>query len=101
MEILKGILLESEEYYLDIRKKIEKKLSQLPQGSVKARGISGGRYFYLQKRLDKKVVHKYLGKNKPEDLIKKLKMRKALNSELKKVKEALKILQRTKGRQRG
>lgn len=101
MKILKGILSESEEYYLDIRKKIEKKLSKLPQGSVKEREIFGKRYFYLQKRLDKKIVHQYLGKNKPEDLIKKLKAKKALNSELKKVKEALKILQRTKGRQRG
>ncbi len=101
MKILKGILSESEEYYLDIRKKIAKKLSQIPQGSVKKRDIFGKRYFYLQKRLNKKVVHKYLGKNKPEDLIKKLKIRKALTSELKKINEALKILQRIKGRRRG
>lgn len=101
MKILKGILSESEEYYLDTRKKIEKKLSQLSRGSVKARDISGKRYFYLQKRLGKKVVHKYLGKSKPENLIKQLKMRKALIFELKMVNEALKILHRSKGRQRG
>ena len=101
MNILKGILSESKEYYLDARQKIEKKLSNLPQGSVKERQIAGKKYYYLQSRAGKKIVHKYLGKVKPEGLIKQLGERKALKAELKKVNEALGILNRTEGKKHG
>lgn len=101
MNILKGILSESKEYYIDVKQKLEKKLSGLPQGSVKERQIGGKKYYYLQSRAGKKIVHKYLGKDKPEHLIKQLGERKALKPELKKVNEALRILNRTEGRKRG
>lgn len=101
MNILKGILSESKEYYLDAKQKIEKKLSSLPQGSIKERQIAGRKYYYLQSRAGKKIVHKYLGKAKPESLIKQLDERKALKAELKKVNEALRMLNRTEGRKRG
>ena len=101
MKVLKGILSESKEYYLDAKKKIEKMLSELPKGSVKVRLISGKRYYYLQHRIGKKVVHKYLGKNKPDSFLKQIKERKALHVELKKVNEALKIIKRSEGRKHG
>jgi hypothetical protein len=101
MNILKGILSESKEYYLDAKQKIEKKLSSLPQGSVKERQIAGKKYYYLQSRAGKKILHKYLGKAKPESLIKQLSERKALKAEFKKVNEALRMLSRTEGRKRG
>ena len=101
MNVLKGILSESKEYYLDAKAKIEKKLANLPQGSIKERKISGKVYYYLQHRIGSKVQHKYLGKVKPGNLIKQLGERKALKSELKKVNEALRILNRTEGRKRG
>lgn len=101
MNVLKGILSESKEYYLDAKQKIAKKLSSLPQGSVKERQIAGKKYYYLQSRAGKKIVHKYLGKDKPESLIKQLSERKALKVELKKVNEALRMLNRTEGRKRG
>ena len=101
MNILKGILSESKEYYLDAKRKIEKKISSLPQGSIKERQIAGKKYYYLQSRVGKKIVHKYLGKDKPGSLIKQLSERKALKVELKKVNEALRILNRTEGRKRG
>jgi hypothetical protein len=101
MNILKGILSESKEYYLDVKRKIDKKLSSLPQGSIKERQIAGKKYYYLQLRAGKKIMHKYLGKNKPESLIKQLGERKALKAELKKVNEALRMLNRTEGRKRG
>ena len=50
MKVLKGILSESKEYYLDIKKKIEGKLEKLPCGSIKKRKISGKKYYYLQYR---------------------------------------------------
>ena len=101
MKILKGILSESKEYYLDIKKKINNKLENLPRGSVKEREISGKKYYYLQYRDGKRVVHKYLGKNKPDGLINQIKERKVLQDELEKVKEALKIIKRSEGSKHG
>lgn len=98
MKVLQGILSESKEYYLDIKKKIEKKLANLPKGSVKEREIAGKKYYYLQYRAGKKIMQKYIGKNKPENLIKQIKERNALKIELKKVDEALKMIKRTEGR---
>jgi hypothetical protein len=101
MQVLKGILSESKEYYLDIKKKIEKRLANLPKGSIKERTISGQKYYYLQQRVGKKVAHKYLGKQKPELMIKQIKERDVLRLELKKAIESLKIIQRSEGRKHG
>ncbi|MDD5464918.1 MAG: hypothetical protein PHP73_01025 [Candidatus Omnitrophica bacterium] len=101
MKVLQGILSESKEYYLDIKKKIEKRLVNLPIGSIKEREISGKRYYYLQFRKDKKVIQKYLGKNKPEEIIRQIRERNVLRGELKKVNEALKIVKRSEGKKRG
>jgi len=100
MSILNGILSESNEYYISLKQKIGKKLADLPKGSIKERSIAGQKYYYIQQRVGKKIVHKYLGKKKPEDLIKKIQMRKSLKNELKKVNEALKMLGRVKGKSR-
>lgn len=98
--VLKNILADSEKYYRDIKVKLQRKLADLPRGSIKERKISGKDYYYLQQRIDKKIIHKYLGKNKPIDLLKQIEMRKVLKKELKKVNEALIILERSKGRKR-
>ena len=101
MEVLQGILSESKEYYINIKGKIEDNLAKLPKGSVKARKISGKKYYYLQQRLNKKIKHQYLGKEKPEDMIEQINERKRLESELKKVNNALKILIRAEGKKHG
>ena len=101
MKVLQGILSESKEYYLDVKKKIEKRLLNLPIGSIKEREISGKRYYYLQFRKDKKVIQKYLGKNKPEAIIRQIRERNVFKRELKKVNEALKIVKRSEGKKRG
>lgn len=98
MKILKGILSESKQYYLDAKKKLEDRIVKLPSGSIKARRISGREYFYLQVRKNGKVVHKYLGKDKPQGLAEELAKRVILKSELRKVEEALRILRRAEGR---
>ena len=100
MKILKGIIGESKEYYIDIKKKISKKIERLPKGSVKERLINGRKYYYLQARAGEKVIQKYLGKDKPDDLLKKIKERNQLRDELKKVNEALKIIRRAEGKKR-
>ena len=101
MRILQGILSESKEYYLEAKEKIKKRLENLPRGSVKERLIASRKYYYLQQRVGKRVVHKYLGKKKPGGILKQIKERKALSAELKKVNEALRIIKRSEGRGRG
>ena len=101
MKVLQGILSESKEYYLQAREKIKKKIANLPKGSVKKRMITGKKYYYLQQRVGKKVVHKYLGKRRPEEVVSQIKERKALNVELRKVNEALRIIKRSEGRRHG
>lgn len=101
MKVLQGILSESKEYYLDVKKKIEKRLLNLPVGSIKEREISGKRYYYFQFRKDKKVIQKYLGKKKPEAIIRQIRERNVFKGELKKVNEALKIVKRSEGKKRG
>ncbi len=101
MKVLQGILSESKEYYLDAKRKIEKRLKVLPKGSIKERAISGKKYYYLQYRKGKKVIQKYIGKNRPDNLIRQIKELKALKVELKKVNSALKIIKRSEGRKHG
>ena len=55
----------------------------------------------LTARIGKKVQHKYLGKNKPIDLLKQLNERKTLKLEIKKVNESLRMLNRAEGRKHG
>jgi len=101
MKVLQGILSESKEYYLDARQKIERKLIDLPKGSVKEREIAGKKYYYLQYRKGRKIIQRYIGKVKPEAILKQIKERGLLKEELKKVNEALKIIRRSEGRKHG
>ena len=98
MKVLKGILADSKRHYIDVKEKILKKLKCLPKGSVKERSIHGRKYYYLQYRAGKRIVQKYIGKNRPEELMSQIKQRMMLTNELKKVNEALKILKRSEGR---
>ena len=79
----------SENYYFNARERIYDRLAQLPRGTVKERLISGRKYYYLQRREGKKVLHTYLGKEIPVDLKKQLEEREALRRELENVREAL------------
>ena len=101
MKVLQGILSESKEYYLQAREKIKKKLASLPKGSIKERMIAGKKYYYLQQRVGNRVVHKYLGKERPEEVASKIKERKELGLELRKVNGALRIIRRSEGRRHG
>ena len=48
-----------------------------------------------------KIIQRYLGKAKPEVILKQIKERSLLKEELKKVNEALKIIIRSEGRKHG
>lgn len=94
MKILKGILAESKGYYIDAKKKIEQKLSKFPKGNIKERIISKRKYYYLQIRKGGKIVHKYLGKEKPDELIKQIKQRNLFKKELKNINASIKLLKK-------
>lgn len=79
----------AELHYFNARERIYDRLSQLPRGTVKKRLISGRKYYYLQRREGKRVVHTYLGKEIPEDLKKQVKEREALRRELEQVQHVL------------
>ncbi|MBI3289372.1 MAG: hypothetical protein HYZ74_07620, partial [Elusimicrobia bacterium] len=50
MAILKGILKDSLDYYLDLDKRLKARLKELPRGSVLKRRIGRQDYFYLKVR---------------------------------------------------
>ena len=92
MKVLNGIISDSWNYYQNIQIQLEKKIKQLPKGSIKKRLLGKQIYFYLQYREGKKVVHKYLGKVEPEKLERETKERRALIQQLHQVKESIKVL---------
>ena len=60
--VIKGVLAEELENSLRMKKEYEDALRRLPQGCLAARKIRGHKYFYLVKRIDKKVKYIYKGK---------------------------------------
>ena len=96
MRVLKEILKDSLSYYLRLERDLRRRLSRLPQGSVKRRRIKGHVYYYLQSRHGDKVVHRYLGRQKPIELLKGIQERRHLEQELAKVCSALRLLPRRK-----
>ena len=85
----KAIKKHSESYYLNAQEKIYNRLAELPRGTIKECLISGRKYFYLQCREGKKVIHSYIGKVLPRDLKEKMLERKALRGELSKIQDIL------------
>ncbi|MDO8580043.1 MAG: hypothetical protein Q7S13_01015 [Candidatus Omnitrophota bacterium] len=77
------------DYYWNARDKIYARLSQLPQGTIKERLISGRTYFYFQRREGEKVVHTYIGKELPDNLKKQMFERQALRAQLQKIQDAM------------
>lgn len=96
MRVLKGILKDSLIYYQRLERNLKRRLAQLPQGSIKRRRIRGHVYYYLQRRNGDRVEHRYLGRQKPAELLKGIEERRRLKQELRKVRAALRLLPRRK-----
>lgn len=94
--MLKQVLKENKKFYLQSKKVILKELNNLPKGSIKKRKINNNNYYYLQYRENQKVIQKYLGKNNPIDLEKKLKRKKLLQKQLKEINSNIKIIEKLK-----
>lgn len=89
MDDLKNILKENLEFYFQREKEIVSILSSLPKGRIRGKKIKGDLYYYLQYRKEGRVVDEYIGKSVAEELLKSLQKRKALESELKKIREGI------------
>ena len=96
MRVLKGILKESLAYYVRLQRDLERRLARLPNGSVKRRRIRGHGYYYLQLRAGDKVIHRYLGRKRPLELLKAVQERRQLLRELKQAEAALRLLPKRK-----
>ena len=96
MKVLKGILKDSLVYYERLERDLVRRLSKLPKGSIKRRRIKGRAYYYLQHREGSKVLQQYLGREKPETLLRGIRERRMLRRELAKSRAALRLLPRRK-----
>lgn len=68
--VIKGALAEELENSLRMRKEYEEVLSRLPKGCLALRKIRGNEYYYLVKRIGKKVKYIYRGKISEEEKMK-------------------------------
>ncbi len=96
MKVLRGILKDSLVYYERLERDLVRRLNKLPKGSIKRRRIKGRAYYYLQHREGSKVVHRYLGREKPEAFVSGIRERRMLRRELAKAQAALRLLPRRK-----
>jgi hypothetical protein len=101
MAILKDILKESLDYYLDLDKRLKSRLEKLPRGSILRRRIGRRDYFYLKLRDGDKVESRYLGKERPAELEKSLDERRLIRRQLNEVKESLRMLSRVRKKKGG
>jgi len=96
MKVLKSILKDSLAYYQRLERDLNRRLAKLPSGSVKRRRIRGHVYYYLQRRNGGKVVHQYLGRRRPVELLNGIQERRQLKQELAKTRAALRLLPKRK-----
>ena len=65
--VIKGALAEELENSLRMKREYEQALHKLPEGCLAVREIRGHKYYYLVKRVDKKVKYIYKGKISEEE----------------------------------
>ena len=100
MAILKDILKESLDYYLDLDQRLKSRLGKLPRGSILKRKIGRQDYYYLKLRAGDRVESRYLGKQRPAELEKSLDERRLIRRQIKEVSENLKLLARARKRRK-
>ena len=94
--IIKGMLKKELENSTRLKAGYEKELAKLPVGSLYKKNIKGHFYYYLIKRVGRKVVLEYRGKQPNESVIKQYaeakKLRAVYRKSLSKVKKQIKYL---------
>ena len=97
MKILNDFLQEEKERLLELKKTYESKIQQLPKGSLIKKNIKGHHYYYLNYRLYKKQIFKYIGKlseEKLKDLLDKIEERRKFEKFLRQVKQDIKEIEK-------
>lgn len=93
--VIKGVLAEELENSLRMKREYKEALRRLPQGCLAKRMIRGHEYFYLVKRINKKVKYIYKGKIS-EDEMQKFEEAKAMRAKyrnlLSRVKKQIRFL---------
>lgn len=92
MDTLEQTLKENIEYYRRQEQQALALLTGLPRGAIKRRTSKGRTYYYLQFRRQGKVVQQYLGRTYPAELAEQIEKRKAIRSQLREIRRALKLL---------
>lgn len=100
MAILKGILKDSLDYYLDLDRRLRARLKELPRGSLLKRRIGRKDYYYLVSRNGSRVISRYVGKEKPIELEKQIEERRLIRRQMKEIQENLRMLERLEGRKK-
>jgi len=65
--VIKGVLSEELQNSLRMKREYEEALKNLPKGCLALRKIHGHEYYYLVKRIDRKVKYIYKGKISEEE----------------------------------
>jgi hypothetical protein len=100
MTVLRGILKDSWAHYRNLEAKINKRLKVLPAGSVFERMIGHQKYYYLSIRKKGISQSRYLGKSRPKEMDDAARERRLLLTQLKDVKQNLRLLAKTRPRVR-
>jgi hypothetical protein len=97
MKILNDILQEEKERLLELKMVYQSKIQKLPKGSLVKKNIKGHNYYYLNYRLYKKQVFKYIGKlseKEVNDLVTRIKERRKFEKFLRQVKKDIKEIEK-------
>lgn len=95
MDALEQTLKENIAYYRLQEQQALATLAGLPRGSIKKKTTKGRTYYYRQYRRGGKVVQHYLGRTYPDELARQIEKRKAVRSQLREIRRALKLLRET------
>ena len=94
MSILDSVLQEEYERSIRMKKATEKELDALPKGYISEKIINGKKYYYLQNRLQAKVVSKYIHFDDVESLKEKISSRKQLQQSIKELNDNIKKIRK-------
>jgi hypothetical protein len=100
MVVLHGILKDSWAHYRNLEVKINKRLKALPAGSVFVRSIGNQKYYYLSIRKNGSSRSRYLGKVRPKEMEEAIRDRRLLLNQLKEVRQSLRLLAKTRPKNR-
>jgi hypothetical protein len=97
MSIVKDILKDEKERLNLLKKQLEKQISPLPKGSLSKKRRNNRFYYYLAYRKGRKVIFKYVGKEKSSQVIslkEDIQKRRKLEKRLRSIKRDLKEINR-------